>query len=337
MNASNLKPALTLACAAMALAAAPRFIDSGQLRLGSEILLTLAVAMMWNLLAGYAGLVSLGHQAFVGVGAYVLFIASNRFGISPYFMVPAAGLGAALLAAMIAPLMFRLRDAYFSVGTWVVADVVRLLVTRLDGLGGESGVPLQSIRLVDVDSFDTTTFRISAGIGLLAVFGVYFFMRSPLGLGLMAVRDNELAAASIGVNVWRNRLAAFVLSAFGCGLAGATWYMTTMYVAPGSAFDINWVVTAMFIVIIGGIGTVEGPLIGTAMYFGLRELFGNVLLLSGGWFLIAMGCVAVAVMLVAPRGLWGLAHDRFGFRGLPMQRRMDNALPVENLNQEKTA
>ncbi len=158
--------------------------------------------------------------------------------------------------------------------------------------------------------------------------GVYVLMRSRLGLGLMTVRDNELAATSIGVDVWRNRLAAFVISAFGCGLAGATHFMSAMYVAPESAFDVNWVVAMMFIVIIGGIGTIEGPLIGTLLYFGLREFFAAWFAVSGGWYLITMGVLAVVVMLVAPRGVWGWAREHLGWRGLSVQREAPVAAPA---------
>ncbi|WP_432729187.1 branched-chain amino acid ABC transporter permease [Variovorax sp. W6] len=313
-------PWICFATAAAAIAFAPTVADGGTLRLLSEVLVTLAMAQMWNLLAGYTGLVSMGHQAFVGIGAYLLFIASDRLGISPYWMVPVAGAGAALLAAVVAPLMFRLRDAYFSIGMWVLAEIVRLLVAKFPLFGGESGVPLQAVRLVEAESFQQNAFWISGAIGLAAVAGVYLLMRSPFGLGLMAVRDNELAATSIGVNVWRNRFIAFVLSGLGFGLAGAAHFMGTMFVSPDSAFDINWVVTAMFIVIIGGIGTIEGPLIGAVIYFGLRELFNTWFAMSGGWYLIAMGCIAVTVMLLAPRGLWGLARERWGWRGLSVQR-----------------
>ena len=309
-----------LVVAAAVLGLAPSFVDGGALRIFSEILLTLAIAQMWNLLAGYGGLVSMGHQAFIGVGAYLLFSVSDRANLSPYLLVPVAGVAAAVLAALVAPLMFRLRDAYFSIGMWVFAEIARLVVAGVPGLGGESGAPLASVRLVDAESFQKITYWIAAAIGLSSVVGVYALMRSSLGLGLMTVRDNELAATSVGVDVWRNRFIAFVISAFGCGMAGAANYMGTMFLSPDSAFDINWVVSVMFIVIIGGIGTIEGPLIGTVVYFGLREFFGNYFSMSGGWYLVAMGCVAIAVMLLAPRGLCGFARDRFQWRGFTVQR-----------------
>ncbi|MCD6674495.1 MAG: branched-chain amino acid ABC transporter permease [Burkholderiaceae bacterium] len=305
---------------ALLVAAAPTQLDAGWLRLGSEILLMLAMAQMWNLLAGYTGLVSFGHQAFIGVGAYLLFYVSDRFEIHPFLLAPAAGAACAVLAALIAPLLFRLRDAYFSVGIWVFAEIVYVLVSKTRELGATSGVALKSVRLVDTETFVRDTFWISALIALLAVGGVHALMRSRLGLGLMAVRDNELAATSIGIDVWRNRFAAFVISAFGCGLAGATHFMGTMYVSPEAGFDVNWVVAMMFIVIIGGIGTIEGPILGTALYFALREGFTAWAGVSGSWYLVAMGLVAIVVMLVAPRGLWGWVHENRGWQGFPVRR-----------------
>ncbi len=310
---------LLVACAALA-AATPSLLDAGWLRLASEVLLMLAMAQMWNLLAGYTGLVSLGHQAFIGIGAYLLFYVSDRFDIHPFALVPVAGAVCALVAALIAPLLFRLRDAYFSVGIWVFAEIVYVLATKTRELGATSGVALKSIRLVDVETFARNSFWISAAIALAAVAGVRALMRSRLGLGLMAVRDNELAATSIGVDVWRNRLAAFVISAFGCGMAGAAQFMGTMFVSPEAAFDVNWVVAMMFIVVIGGIGTLEGPIIGTVLYFGLREGFAAWAGVSGSWYLVAMGLVAIAVMRFAPRGLWGWARERWGWQGLSVRR-----------------
>lgn len=307
---------LVLLIGGAALAAvAPSLLDAGWLRLASEVLLMLAMAQMWNLLAGYTGLVSLGHQAFIGIGAYLLFYVSDRFEIHPFALVPVAGAACAVVAAAIAPLLFRLRDAYFSVGIWVFAEIVYVLATKTRELGASSGVALKSIRLVDVETFARNSFWISAAIALAAVAGVQVLMRSRLGLGLMAVRDNELAATSIGVDVWRNRLAAFVISAFGCGLAGAAQFMGTMFVSPEAAFDVNWVVAMMFIVVIGGIGTLAGPVIGTVVYFALREGFAAWAGVSGSWYLVAMGLVAIAVMRFAPRGLWGWVRERRGRRG----------------------
>jgi branched-chain amino acid transport system permease protein len=147
-------------------------------------------------------------------------------------------------------------------------------------------------------------------VGLLGV--VWALMRSRLGLALRTVRDNELAARSVGVDVWRVRFVAFVVSGAGCALAGAAHYMGAMFLAPDAAFDINWVVMMMFATLIGGVGTLGGPVIGVLAWFALRELFSTALGLPGGWTLIGMGLFAMAVSLYAPRGLWGLLATRLG-------------------------
>lgn len=308
----------------------PIVFDGGIARLIGEALLMLAMAQMWNLLAGYTGLVSIGHQLFVGVGAYVLFLASDGLGVTPYAAIPLAGIAGGLIALLIAPLLFRLRDAYFSIGIWVFAEILHLLAAKSPVLGGTSGVALKAVQRIDIERFAQLSFYICAAIAFAAVVGVYALMRSRLGLALMTVRDNELAATSIGVDVARNRLVAFALSGFGCAMAGATHYMTAMFVGADSAFSIDWVVAMLFIVIIGGIGTLEGPIIGTLIYFGLREFFAAYFELSGGWYLVAMGVVAVVVMQIAPRGIWGLLQERYAIEGLSV-RREPPAMATENL------
>ncbi len=318
--------ALYVACAFLA----PFIFDAGISRLLGEVLLMLAMAQMWNLLAGYTGLVSIGHQAFVGIGAYVLFFASDSLGITPYAAIPLAGLAGGLVAMVVAPLLFRLRDAYFSIGIWVFAEILHLFATKSAVLGGTSGVALRAVQRIDIERFGQYSFYICAAIALAAVLGVYSLMRSRVGLALMAVRDNELAASSIGIDVTRNRLIAFAISAVGCAMAGATHYMTAMFVGADSAFSVDWVVAMLFIVIIGGIGTLEGPIVGTLIYFTLREFFATYFELSGGWYLVAMGLVAIVVMQIAPRGVWGWIHERRWLTGFVVRRSPSPTMLNEN-------
>ncbi|HSW18873.1 MAG TPA: branched-chain amino acid ABC transporter permease, partial [Ramlibacter sp.] len=268
----------------------------------------------------YSGLLSLGHQLFVGIGAYALFESSQRLGLPPYYLLPLAGVAGALAAAVLAPALFRLREAYFSIGLWVFAEIAALLVSKSPALGSSGGRSLDLSSLGDVETFAAINFWVASGIGAATLVGVHALMRSRLGLAMMAVRDNEVAARSVGVDVWRVRFPAFVISGFGCGLAGACYFMGGMFVAPDSAFDINWVVMMMFATLIGGIGTLEGPVIGVLVWFALRELLSTWLGLPGGWYLIAMGAVAMLLSLVAPRGIWGLLQRRFGWTGWSVRR-----------------
>jgi len=312
--------AISYAVIAALIAAGPLVLGEGALRFSTECLLILAMAQMWNLLAGYAGLVSFGHQVFVGLGAYGLFLISDTFDLSPYWVLPVAPLAGAVVAAVIALPLFRLREAYFSIAMWVFSEIVAALVMKASWLGGTSGLPLKSSRLVDLDWFEPMLFWVSGVLALGTMGGLFLLMRSGFGLGLMSVRDNDLAAMSVGVDVRRNRFIVFVLSAAGCGLAGAVSFLGNLYVSPAAAFDVNWVVYMMFIVMIGGIGTLEGPIIGTAIFFGLRELITDQLGISAGWYLVALGTVGVVVMLWSPRGIWPPLRDRFGLKLLSVGR-----------------
>jgi branched-chain amino acid transport system permease protein len=162
---------------------------------------------------------------------------------------------------------------------------------------------------------------IAAALALGSIGGLLLLMRSSFGLGLMSVRDNDLAAMSAGVDVQRNRFIVFVLSAAGCGLAGAVSFLGNLFITPLAAFDVNWVVYMMFIVMIGGIGTLEGPIIGAVIFFGLRELVTVQFGISAGWYLVALGTAAVIVMLWSPKGLWPPLRDRFGLEFLGVGRK----------------
>ena len=304
----------------LAVAGAPWVLGEGVLRLLSELLLMLAMAQMWNLLAGYAGLVSMGQQVFIGLGAYSLYVTSISLKLAPYWVLPVAPVLCALVAAVVALFLFRLREAYFAIGTWVFSEVVALVVSKIERLGGERGMGLPTARLIDPRWLEPLTFWISAVIAAAAIVGTYALLRSRVGLGLMTVRDNDVAAASIGVDVWRNRFIAFVIAAAGCGLAGAVSFTATLYVAPSFAFDPNWVVEMMFIVLIGGIGTLEGPILGAVIYFALREVVTIAFGLSAGWYLVGLGTVAIATMLFEPAGLWPLVRDRWGIDWLSVRR-----------------
>ena len=312
---------VVLGLCVIALAAAPRFVGEGAQRFLSEALLMLAMAQMWNLLAGYGGLVSMGQQVFVGLGAYSFFVASMSLNVAPLWVLPVAPVVCALVAAVIALFLFRLREAYFAIGMWVFSEIVSLIISKTEWLGSERGMGLSTARLMDARWLEPITFWLSVAVAVGAVAGTYLVMQSRVGLGLMTVRDNDLAAESIGVDVWRNRFIAFVISAAGCGIAGAVSFNATLYVAPAFAFDANWVVAMMFIVLMGGIGTLEGPIVGTIIYFALREVITDVLNLSASWYLVALGAVAMATMLFAPAGLWPIVRDRLGVEWLSVRRR----------------
>jgi branched-chain amino acid transport system permease protein len=320
----------------VAVTGAPFVLNEGILRLATECLLLLTMAQMWNLLAGYAGLVSLGHQVFVALGAYALFLGSGWLEVNPIWVLPVAPLIAAAVAAIIAVPLFRLRDAYFSIAMWVFAEIVGAFTMKSQFTGGTSGLPLPTSRLIDFDWFEPIMFWLAGALTIGTIAALYKLMTSRFGLGLMSVRDNDLAAMSVGVDVRHNRFVAFVLSAAGCGLAGALSFMGNLYIAPLAAFDVNWSVYMMFVVIIGGIGTLEGPILGVVIFFGLREIMTGPLGLSGGWYLVGLGIIAVIVMMTAPRGIWPVLRDRIGVRLLDVHRASPRAAIMQKVTKGAT-
>ena len=300
------------------LVAVPWLGDAGLMRAIVEFIALLVLAQMWNLLAGYAGLVSIGQQAYVGLGGYALIVLADDLGVDPFLAVPLAGLAAAGFALPTAALVFRFRDAYFAVGTWAVAEVYRLLVANTDALGRGTGRTLKAVFPLARETREGVTYAIAVTVGVAAVVVVYLYLRSRLGLGLMAVRDSEPASASLGVDVFRTKLAVYVVAAFGTGTTGALLYLNLLRISPDAAFSINWTAYTIFIVVIGGLGTLEGPIVGTVVFFLLRQLLADY----GAWYMILLGSLAVLAMMRYPRGLWGLVADRWDLHFFPVQRRV---------------
>lgn len=309
-----------LLLALLLIVAAPAFLSDGQLSLGAEMLVVLVICSMWNLLAGYTGLVSLGHQAYFAIGGYAVFLTSNGFDIHPFLALPAGFVAAGLAALVVAPLLFRLRDAYFAIGSWVLAEIVYIAVQRSEALGGITGMPLFTGAMLGRDLY-AQVFWIAGTLALVTIVGSFLMLRSGFGLGLMSVRDNEVAAAAVGIDVWRNRLVAYVVSAAGVGLAGALYLLPNYFIQPGTAFSGEWTVIMTFVVVIGGIGTLEGPIVGTLVYFIIRQVVTAGLGLPGSWYLVVLGLAAILTMLFAPRGLWPPLRDRLGIAGMSLHRR----------------
>jgi branched-chain amino acid transport system permease protein len=300
------------------LAAVPYWASPANLHTLIDALTLLTLAQMWNLLAGYAGLVSIGQQAYIGLGAYGLYLFGDKAGLHPFLAVVVSALAATVVAIPTAALAFRLRGGYFAIGTWVISVVFLLLVKNFDQLGRGNGVTVGSAAELDRHTRDLGSYWYALGIGVGAIALVYVILRSRLGLGLTAIRDNELGAESLGVRVLRAKVIVYLIAAFGCAIAGAVMYLNLLRVQPEAVFSINWTADMIFIVVIGGIGTIEGPIVGTAIFFFLRELLSDY----GVWYLVALGGVAVLVMVWSPSGLWGAVVRRFDLRLFPVHRRL---------------
>jgi branched-chain amino acid transport system permease protein len=311
--------ALPVAIAVVVAAATlPLWGTSNMMKTGVTFLTLVALAQMWNLLAGYAGLMSVGQQAFIGIGAYALWWLANEQGVNPYLAVPLAGLVAAVFAVPTAGLAFRLRGGYFAVGTWVIAEAYRLLVLQTGALGGGSGVTITAAGRIARDTREMANYWMALAVAVGAVALAYLLLRSRRGLALTAIRDNEIGAESLGVNVLRSKLWIYLIAAFGCGATGAVIYLDLLRVQPEAAFSVNWSALMIFTVVIGGVGTIEGPIIGAVIFFSLQQLLADY----GSWYLILIGAVAALITVWMRRGVWGAVIKRWPADLFPVRRRL---------------
>jgi len=313
-----------LAAVVIVLAASlPLWGGRDDLRLLAEIYAYVALASLWNPLAGYAGLVSVGQQAYVGLGAYLLFALTILAGVPPLLAIPIAGAIAALLSLPVAALIFRLRGHYFAIGTWIVAEVFRLLASQVSALGGGSGTSLPAGIITSSAASrqmrEFIIYWIAFALVVVILAAIVLLLRSRYGLALKAIRDNELAASSNGVDVTRVKLVVYVIVAFGTAMVGALIFLQKIRITPDAAFSVNdWTAFVIFITVIGGIGRIEGPIVGTLVVFLLRQTLADL----GTYYLILLGLVAIVVMLWAPKGIWGLLVERFGLEIFPLERRV---------------
>ncbi|MBC7957843.1 MAG: branched-chain amino acid ABC transporter permease, partial [Cytophagales bacterium] len=232
-SSSASRTALWVGVALVAVAASmPFWAESSWMREFVEIACYFIFAMMWNLLAGYGGMVSIGQQAFFGLGGYVMLMLGNFASVNPFVAIPLAALVAGAVAVPVSWVAFRLQGGYFAIGTWVIAEVFRLSFANMSFVGGGSGTSLTALRGIEKATRESVTFwtALICVVGSVAL--VYLFLRSKQGLALMAIRDNEVAAESQGIAVGKMKLAVYVVAAFGAGLAGALYFVGNLRISP---------------------------------------------------------------------------------------------------------
>jgi branched-chain amino acid transport system permease protein len=311
------RAALVVAVLLVVLAASvPWWGESAWMREFVEIACYFIFAMMWNLLAGYGGMVSIGQQAFFGLGGYVMLMLGNLGGVNPFIAIPLAALAAGLVALPVSWIAFRLQGGYFAIGTWVIAEVFRLSFANISAVGGGSGTTLTALRGIERATRESVTYWMALACVVAAMALVYVFLRSKQGLALLAIRDNEVAAQSQGIAVQRTKRAVYMVAAFGAGLAGALYFVGNLRISPDAAFSVNWTAFAIFMVVIGGIGRIEGPIVGALIFWLLNKFFSDY----GTWYLLGLGLLAIVTTIFFKQGLWGYAQTRWGWALFPTQR-----------------
>jgi branched-chain amino acid transport system permease protein len=283
-------------------------------------LIYLAMSNMWNLIAGYSGLISLAQPAFIGLAGYCV-------ALSTWVNIPwwAGMLGGVAVAALFAFLMsfavFRLSGIYFSIGTLVIPEALRILFNwwrpiNVPLTGGGAGYIIKNIGDLDISNI----YWMALVVAIISIAIIRIVLRSDLGLGLAAIRDNERAAASCGVDTFRIKMYPFIISAAVTGLAGAVFYIYQGYIEPVSTFNVNWTMAILLATVIGGLRTEGGPIVGSIVFVVLYFLLAT----SAGYSLLIQGIILIVIMLLSPQGLVGIAKKTttyqkvMGFLGKPL-------------------
>ncbi len=276
------------------------------------IMLYMSLGQMWNLLAGYAGLVSLGQQIFIGLGGYSLAVITEVYHLNFLLAIFIGGVVSVIFALIISQPIFKMKGIYFSISTWVIAEALALYFLNWAFVGYGLGFNIRT-------TYEMSTsflYYLSLVLGLGSVLLVYIIMRTKRGLALMAMRDNESAAEVMGVELYKTKLTIFLISAFITGMTGAVLYLNISFIQPYAAFSIDWTVASVVIVIIGGIGTMEGSIIGAVVYVILKQFLYDF----PGISMIILGVIAILIILIAPKGIMGMLHDKFGWEVLSPRR-----------------
>jgi len=299
---------------------APPLVTSNQflVHLGITVLLWTLLGAAWNMLGGFAGQVSFGHATFFGVGAYTTMILFLKAGLAPWYGMVVGGLVAVLVSLPIGLICFRLRGPYFSLSTLAVAEIVRLVALNWEALtNGPVGLLITTLprvtlagRTINWES-KLPFYYIIAVLALGAMLATYWLTRARLGAYLLAIREDEDAAESIGIATVRAKVLTLALSAFFAGLGGGFYGLYYRYVDPDAVFPIALSVEMVFIAVVGGLATVTGPVIGAIFLTTIGETFRERFLVG---HLIFYGLFMMLVIRYLPEGIWGGARRAWAGR-----------------------
>ena len=278
-----------------------------------RIFLYCAMASMWNLMSGYTGMTSLGQQTFIGVAGYTMAVFTAKLMLPFGVGLLAGGVIGGILALILSVILFRMRGMYFAIATWVIAEALKTFFKSWEFVNMGGGMTVKS----SIRPNSTGIYLMALVLMVIAIILIYILLRSKLGLGLTAMRDDADAASSVGVNIFQSKLLCFVICGIFCALAGGIYYLNYVSIYPNSGFAIDWTVSLVFIVIIGGIGTMSGPIVGTIIYIILDELLKK---LPTGWPNIVLGAIAIVVIVFLPDGIMGTLQKKLRFEILSQKR-----------------
>lgn len=278
------------------------------------IMLYLSLGQMWNLLSGYTGLTSLGQQAFVGIGGYVLAVVCQKYDLPIILSFVIGAVVSILFALLISMPIFKMNGVYFTIGTWIIAEALYIFFVNWGFVNYGIGYNISASYVIP--PWGIYLLSVVLEIGSIVV--VSYILHSKMGLALMAIRDNTSAAEVRGIQIYRTKLIVFLISSFWVTMTGIVIYLNQAYIIPSNAFSIDWTIAMVFIVIIGGSATIEGPIIGSIVYIVLKQYLYNFPGLSN----IFLGIIAIVIILIAPGGIMGFINDRLNLDLFGIRRKM---------------
>ena len=287
------------------LACFTKAISKNAMRYMIQICLYITMGEMWNLLSGFAGMTSLGQQLYVGLAGYAMAVMTSTYHLSMGIGL-LAGVGVSVIIALLMSLsLFRMQGMYFAIATWTVAEAFEIFFLSFKYVGQGSGM---TIRITPYPQIGEICI-LSLTICVISLTTVYLLLRTRIGIGLTAMRDSITAAAASGVNIYRHKLLVYLIAAVFISLAGGIFFINKGVIYPENGFSINWTVSMVFIVIIGGSGTVSGPIVGSVIYVFLEEYLARY----PGWSNIILGVITIVVILFLPKGIMGTLQHKFQF------------------------
>lgn len=278
------------------------------LHMGLYVFMYSAMASSWNIIGGFAGYVSLGHNVFFALGAYISGMLLANMGISPFITAPLAGVAAFLVGLLVGLISLRTRGPAFIITTIAMVLLTSLLLDKWKAAGGANGLSLPLIGM----SAETAKLPFYYGMLFLAVCAVvlsYLIRHSKFGLGLRAISQDEIKAESAGIPTHLYKILAFAISALFVGMVGSLWGYYLTYLRPSLFLSITIAATMVLMAIVGGKGTVAGPVIGALILIAINEYF-VATFGSSALNIVATGLIMMAVLLFFPAGIIGTLKER---------------------------
>jgi branched-chain amino acid transport system permease protein len=272
-------------------------------------------AAMWNLLAGYAGLVSVGQQAYVGLGGYFM-LRMVEAGLPPFPAIFAGALATGIIAWLLSWFVLRMKAGEFAIATWVIAEAIRSMVSFDPLIQGETGTSITALNAYAPELRRTAIYLMALVTMALMLWGSWWLLRGRTGAQAEAIRDDEEAAESVGITTFAVKQRIYIIASIGCAVAGTLWLASAITFQPRTSFGVQWSVFMLFMVLVGGIGTFIGPILGAILFFALQEIFGDF----GAWYMAGVGIIAILFALYLPNGIVGLWLNRGRAEPLSMRK-----------------